>query len=465
MKRFATFLLVLAMILSLAIPAFAATHNSITVTNAQKDETYELYMMFSLKVDNEENPVAYTYTITDAWKPFFAGEGKDYITVNDAGAVTAVSDAAGLAKAACEWAEANTAITPAHTEVAKGTTVAFTNLENGYWLITSTLGTQAMIETTPDKNDVVVNEKNSTNTIDKQVEEDNTGTYGDHNDAQIGQLVNFKSTVTIVKNTRNVVVHDKMTDGLTYTPGSVAIAGLTEGVEYDLVVNPTDHDDTFDIIFDQDWIDGLDFGTDGYKVYVITYTATLNEKAVVKAENGTVSLQHHTNETYVSFGDKSESTHDQTHTHAHSFSVFKHANGSDTNLADAVFSLKKAGTVVKLVKMDEKNYRVANGEEAGAVDRFETVASGDIVIWGVDLDADYTLEEIEAPKGYNKLKEEVAVTVDSGNGTRISIENNSGTELPSTGGVGTTMFYIFGGILVLAAVVLLVTKKRMAVAE
>jgi len=125
-----------------------------------------------------------------------------------------------------------------------------------------------------------------------------------------------------------------------------------------------------------------------------------------------------------------------------------------------VFSLKKDGTVVKLIKLDDNNYRVANGEETGFVETFITVASGDIVIWGVDA-ADYFLEETQAPAGYNKLAEEVEVTVDVGNATRAEVENKSGAELPSTGGIGTTIFYVLGGLMVTGAVVVLVSKKRM----
>ena len=44
----------------------------------------------------------------------------------------------------------------------------------------------------------------------------------------------------------------------------------------------------------------------------------------------------------------------------------------------------------------------------------------------------------------------------------IQVINNTGIELPHTGGIGTTIFYAVGGVLVLAAVVLLVTKKRMS---
>ena len=478
MKRFVALLLALIMILSLSATAFAAENggegentptknDSITITNAKPGETYNLYKLFDLKVNDENDPTAYSYTINEGWAAFFAasgegteaGPGRQYITVNEAGYVTKISDPAALAKAAAEWTgkpNATQSITVKEGE----NTAAFTGLADGYWLITSTLGTIAMTETTPDKNEVKFKEKNPEDTIEKTVKEDSTGNYGESNDAQIGDTVEFKSVVKIVKGTRNVVVHDKMDSGLTYTADSVAIKGLTKGTQYTVNEEPTDGD-TFDITFAQSWIDSLDFGTAGYKEYVITYTATLNENAVKKDENG-VAIVDQNNKTHVSFGDNTSSKEDTTTTTTHKFSVHKHAKDSTGNLAGAVFSLKKNGTVVKLIKLDDKNYRVANGNEEGAVDTFTTVDSGDIVIWGVDADNDYTLEEITPPDGYNKLTAEVPVTVNANNTTRVDVENKAGTELPSTGGVGTTLFYICGGILVLASFVLLITKKRMA---
>ena len=114
-----------------------------------------------------------------------------------------------------------------------------------------------------------------------------------------------------------------------------------------------------------------------------------------------------------------------------------------------------------LIKIDDTNYRVAMPGESGAVDTFTTVASGDIVIWGVDSDSDYTLEEITPPDGYNKLTAEVDVTVGEGNGTRIDVENKFGSELPSTGGIGTKIFTIVGGILIVGAGLALVVRRRM----
>ena len=79
----------------------------------------------------------------------------------------------------------------------------------------------------------------------------------------------------------------------------------------------------------------------------------------------------------------------------------------------------------------------------------------------------YYLVETKAPAGYNRLEEPYKVEVKGGTteadlSVTAKVENQAGALLPSTGGMGTTIFYILGSILVVAAVVLLVTKKRMS---
>ena len=88
------------------------------------------------------------------------------------------------------------------------------------------------------------------------------------------------------------------------------------------------------------------------------------------------------------------------------------------------------------------------------------MAGGDIVIWGVDADSDYALEEKNPPEGFHKLSGDVTVAVDAANTTKVDVENNSGTELPSTGGIGTTIFYVVGGILLLGAAIVLVARRK-----
>lgn len=452
MKRICALLLALVMILSLATTAFAATNDSITINNAKAGETYKIYKMLDLSVNDAANPTAYTYTVAEGWEAFFAegGAGAAYVTINDAGAVTVISDAAAaaLAKAAAEWS-GKPAATQSVTVAEGATTAVFDGLENGYWLVTSTLGTIAMAETTPDASDVTINEKNPVDSITKKVEEDSTGEYGASNDAQIGDIVNFQSVITLHKGTRNVKVTDTMTTGLTYNKDA-AIAGLTENTEYTI----SETDNGFVITFEDTYLNSLTATTE----LTLTYSATLNENAIADS-----AIVAQTNKIVIAYGD-AQSVDATTTTTTYKFAVNKKAAGVE-DLADAVFSLKKDSEVVKLIKLDDTNYRVANGNEAGAVDTFTTVASGDIVIWGVDADTDYTLEEIRAPEGYNKLTEAVKVEVKTDNSAIVDVLNQAGAELPSTGGVGTTMFYVIGGLMMLMAVVLLVTKKRMASAE
>ena len=459
MKKLASLLLALAMIFSLATTAFAADKNdSITVNDAKVGETYSAYKMFDLKVNSETEPTAYVYTVNSDWAAFFGegGAGKGYITVDANGYVTEIingkTGAADLAKAAAEWATENATAFTTDTVGEDESTAVLSGLDDGYWLITSTLGTFAMTETTPDKKAVEINEKNPVNNITKEVEEDSTNDWGVNNDAQIGDVVNFKSTITLNKGTVNVKVTDTMESGLTYNKGTATFSSLDKNGNYTI----TETDNGFVIEFTETYLASLNGTVD----LVLTYDATLNKDAIV-LKDGKPEINPQTNNIKLEYG-ANQKIEKNTETTTHFFSVHKHAAGKTENLAGAVFSLKKGETFVKLIKIDDTNYRVAKAGEDGAVDTFTTVASGNIVIWGGDADDDYALEEITPPEGYNKLAEDVAVEVSADNSFVADVENKTGTELPSTGGMGTTLFYVVGGILVAAAAVLLVTKKRMA---
>ena len=456
-KRIATVLLALVMVLSLSVCAFAAGTNSITVNGAQGGETYKIYKMLDLKVDLGKN--AYSYTVNDKWNNFFTGEGAGaaYVTINDAGYVTwkdgknSAADMEAFAKAAAKYASDNkVAAVATQTPAADGSFV-FGNLDAGYYLITSTNGTLAMVDTTPANPNAVVDEKNPNPTVDKEVKEDSTNEWGDSNSAQIGDTVYFRTSVTLMKGAKNYVLHDVMGDELTLNADSITVVGLTKGTDYTVVTTGLTDGCDFEVRFTQSYLDTIAAPT----TLVVEYNAVLNEKANVES----AAL----NKTQLTWGDKNGTTWDQTETKTYEFAVLKYA-GADTAkhpLAGGVFQLKDAsGKVVKLIKVSDNEYRVANGNEAGAVDSFTTVATGNIVIKGVDLDK-YTLVETEAPEGYNKLKDPVEVIVNADNALVVEVPNNTGAELPSTGGIGTTIFYVVGGILVVGAAVVLTTRKRM----
>ena len=142
-------------------------------------------------------------------------------------------------------------------------------------------------------------------------------------------------------------------------------------------------------------------------------------------------------------------------------------NGAEFKLYDA----KTSGNIIKVVRLDNGNYRVAMPGESGSADII--AVNGKVRISGLDKTI-YWLEETKAPDGYNKLTERKPVDLTSGSNNTtltsdtwseadhgVAVENNAGAILPDTGGMGTTLFYVIGGGLMVAAVVLLVTKKRM----
>ena len=451
-KKILSMALAIAMVMALSVTAFAAD-NSISVTGVQKGETYNIYKMMDLSVDLEKG--AYRYTVNSEWAAFFAADGASYIVVDDHGYVTwnpdkkSASDMEDFGKLAAAYAANKTAAgtaKPAEDNEA----VTFTGLENGYYLITSTNGTFAMIDTTPDNKDVTVNEKNADHKVVKVVKEDSKGTFGEANDAQIGDVVEYQLTVTLERGAKNAVLHDTMTDGLTFN-NDVAISGLTKGTDY--TVDEAKDGCTFHVVFAQEYLDKIDATT----VLTVTYTATLNEKAA--------DLQGDTNTIQLTWGDAS-SAEDAVTTTTHKVAVHKYAAGDNEKalLPNATFKLLKAGQLVKLVKVegDTVTYRVAMSTEEG-VETFTTNADGDIVILGLDADADYELEETVAPEGYNLLNENVSVTVAAENNTVVDVANQTGVELPSTGGIGTTIFYALGAVMVIGAGVLLVAKKRMSI--
>ena len=463
-KRIASLVLALVMVLALSAGVFAAGSNTITVAGAQKNETYNVYKMLDLTVN--EDKTAFAYSVNADWNAFFTGSGVGaaYIVIDKVGHVTwnvDKNDAASMetfAKAAAAFAAENGisaaagAITPAEDG-----NITFTGLDSGYYLITSTNGSLAMTDTTPTNPDATVHEKNVDPSLDKEVMEDSTSGWSKGNSAQIGDTVSFRLIVTLHKGAKNYVVHDKMDAGLTFKADSVAVEAtqtngldLEKGRDYTVVTEGLTDDCTFEIRFTEAFLNTI---TQSVRA-TFTYEAVLNEKAEIAGAK---------NDAQLTWGDKSASVWNETVTKTHQFEVRKYATGDSqkTHLAGAVFQLKdKTGAVVKLVKVSDTEYRVANGEEAGAQDTFVTVANGNIVIKGVDLDS-YTLTEIEAPAGYNKLADAIEVVVEAQNNLVVEIENNTGTELPSTGGMGTTLFYIVGAALVLGAVVVLVTRKRM----
>ena len=493
-KKLAGILLALAMVLGLAATALATqegtlTGGSITINDAVPGQVYKAYQILYLESYNA-SANAYAYKANSAWETWLRTQTA-YLSFDAQGYVTWVkdADAAAFAKLAQAQAALMTAdaiaTAPAAAEGATYSTVKFENLKLGYYLVDTTLGTLCSLDT--NNPDVVMEEKNEVPTNVKTVQEDSTSAWGATNDADIGQVVNFKSTITAQPGAENYVFHDKMSEGLTLDKASIKVNSVAvtdeqgddvSGDNY-TVSYPSGADSdgcTFEIAFAQSYLDTITQAT----TITITYSATLNENAVIAGAGNP-------NESKLSYGVADSTTGEpsgttppsKTTTYTWDMDVLKYANGDESKvLKDAKFVL--------LNSAKDKVATIGNGKVTGWA-AVPTVAEGATITWPANtvlttgddgkiaidgLDADtYYLREVEAPAGYNKLAEDKEVTItgatDETTYTTVvtKINNQSGTELPSTGGIGTTIFYIVGGVLVVGAVVLLVTKKRMNNAE
>ena len=228
---------------------------------------------------------------------------------------------------------------------------------------------------------------------------------------------------------------------------------------------------TFTITFAQSYLDTITSATNLY----VKYSATLNKDAVV-------GLPGNENKSALKYGDSTntKSTPDsETITYTWDMDILKYGDGDEKKvLENAKFVLldKNASKVATIVDGKVTGWVAVPAESADGTITWPdntiltTGEDGKIHIDGLDADT-YYLREIKAPAGYNELNTDVKVTIDhegkitvddSADKTDlVKVNNNSGTELPSTGGTGTTIFYVLGSILVIGAGVLLVTKKRM----
>lgn len=466
-----------ALVLAMAVPAWAEGNTgSITVQGAVNGESYSIYKIFDVTgYDMTTKPHKITYKVTDGWAPFFE-EGKPgakYVKLDSKKQISATtldsSTAPEFAAAAIEWAKDSTHnIKATDTKKADESGVTFTGVTNGYYLVDTSLGALCSLDNVTG-NTATISEKNKVPFVEKKVKSGDN--YESSNSAKIGDTVEYKTTITINGSVEKVVLHDKMDTGLTFDETSVKVkVGVADVPEanYTLKKSGAGLSDscTFEIEFKDNYIAGLETGAQ----IEVTYSATLNESAVI----GTPGNK---NDTWLKYGNNGSVTSETT-TYSYSFDLVK-TDSDGTLLAGAKFKLyadKNCTKEIKLVSDETNAYRVAKTGEAG-VDSIETNANSALTIKGLKGTTTYYLKEIEAPKGYNELENAFEFTIADanvssnlnetsnkwveGNSTGIHIINNAGTTLPSTGGMGTTVFYVVGGGLMAVAVVLLVTKKRM----
>lgn len=491
MKRFVALFAALALVLAMAVPAFAdegtgaatTEKGKITINNAVSGVTYKFYRIMEIESHTSDSPyTGVVYKANTEWKTFLNDiQWKTYFKVNADDTVTVLNKEADNGDFAKKFAEEA-------AKVASGKAVNYSvkangskveqEVELGYYLVVPDGWADvnpvvcSLGSTNPN---VTINEKNGKPTIDKKVKEGSD--FGETNDAAIGDYVEFQLTINVVDGTPvNYVAHDTMSAGLTFVnkgEHSLSIKRNDEKLEssnYQVVTEGIKDGCAFEVKFNDDENGNSVLKTND-KV-VITYWAQVNENAVVGATGNT-------NSAILKYGTNGTAQGGQTTTYVWGFDVKKYTKGSDNRevpLAGAKFQVK-SGDKVASFKQDSTSgvYKFAGWDATGLVKVVETPASGEIKFEGLDSGT-YALEEVEAPKGYNKLDSAISFTIkgatdpnkgqisygpDSTSTDTIKVLNKAGTTLPTTGGIGTTIFYLIGGGLMVAAAVLLIAKKRM----
>lgn len=472
LKKFFGAVVAALMVFAMTVtPAFAASgtndnSGSITINDAEPGHTYNAYQVLVLE-SYDTDKGAYSYKANPEWEQWLRTQTQ-YVSFDNQGYVTWVtdeSDAAAFAKAALAHAkDAN--IAAKATKTADSATVSFADLNLGYYLVDTTVGTLCSLNTT--NPNAVMEEKNVLPPVTKEVKEDSTGNWGEENTAEIGQTVEFQTTIGARPGAESYVLHDVMSAGLTLDPDSIQAVNLIKGQDantgdYHVITTGLGDGCTFEVVFHQSYLDTITTDTD----IVVTYDAVVNENAVIAGDGNS-------NKTQLKFGEDSdyESTWDETKTYTYKVDVVK-TDGSNEVLDGAQFKLYDAetgGNEIKLVDEGNGVYRLAKDGETGV--EYITTVNGQLEIKGFDAFTNYYLEETKAPDGYNKLAERVEIAVKDTNIDAtvnggiwqeggIHVVNKAGSLLPTTGGMGTTIFYVAGGAIVVAAAATLVYRKRM----
>lgn len=512
-RRMLAFVLALVLCLAMGITAFAdGTDGSVKIENATVGVTYKAYKVFDATYDGDN--IAYTVDQT-----LFTALGGTVGTDLKAGpfTISGTKDAAGNfnvkltsestpATEIAAWISNNLS---KFTEVpatsgldsnkkATANTVVFGNLAYGYYYVTSGLGSVVTIDNS--KKDVVVKDKNPqeptlpVKVITEEdaviVDSDQSSLEADKNDAAVGTTesfeVTYKATNYVTQGEGTNVSTKKVTKfyiddqptNMTIDPSTVSVTvGSTSVISNGAVVDIAGHPATVSVATGDagkleitiDWVDANGNSIYAAKDGEADIEVTLTYDAVILADAATENAENTVNVKYDRDGEPDcELGEDKTETDTYKFRLDK--TDGTTGLTGAKFELTLGTTKVQFIDVngDGSVYRVAAAGESGATTTIDLKEHSSTEIRGLDKKI-YSLTEIEAPKGYNRLTTDTPVAENAltvadetiADNTKVEVINEQGSVLPSTGGIGTTIFYVVGAVLVIGAGVVLIARRRM----
>lgn len=498
MKRILAIVCTFVMIISMAtgvnaVEPSATPTGSITLKGAVVEDTYKVYKILSLEsYDKDNNHNVYSYKKTgDGWDDFFTnGKGSDYFDTTSDGYVTLKSQLSDggdevrmLAISAIDFAHAHNNIQPTASKKADTDTVVFDGLKLGYYVVESTSGTACAITTT-DPN-VTIENKIATPTVDKIITSGGKLSE-DHkmNSVNIGTEVGFKTTINVKPGAKNYVLHDSMDSHLQFTSvkkvyymdennREIYLTDQSDNLtDSGFVVTQTGLSDncTFELKFTDKFYSTNKDAINAKKIkqIYVEYSAIVKKDALIN--------EAMKNKTHLTYGDNNLKTDEkETKTYTYKIPVFKFT-GSNKGLAGAKFILLNNqddadSAAIKFNSVGNTYTYAANQESDNAATTLVSPDGGHFTIEGLQAGT-YYLKETEAPQGYNKISEPIKIVVGTNDDgkqkitvknetvTEVGVQNNSGSLLPSTGGMGTTLIYVVGSILVLASAIVLFSKKK-----
>lgn len=564
MKKVITMVLVLAMVLSLAVPTFAATNYTLTINNTVDGHTYEAYQIFTGDLVTKDGRDVLSNIV---WGSAVANPAGLLAAINADAKLSALhgaADAAALAvKLSAVTSDSETidqfaeVVAPFLTVVAgtstdEGDCYEISGLVAGYYLV------KDQDDTLDNKNDVytkyiirvlkdqTVTPKGDVPSVDKEINDTVDGTFNEVEDFDISDTAYYKWTATLPSNLKSYEKYiyqftDNLPKGLKFTRFEQIYIEGHDGNRVHTFYDVTDADpanDTLPAGISTNLVENGDMTSvltlnfaDLLTLYpsilpthklIVKYSCMVTRDALfVNAMTNTVSAKFSNNPNGTGDGDLGETPDDVAHAFTFKINVDKYdADNAATKLEGAEFVLYYERTVadstVKYyaqVVTEEMVYVVdgdgnvtstlrpeaermlngtpVDGDDIGVVygwtdvranaSVLDTDATGKLAVRGLD-EGIYYLQETKAPAGYNLMETpvqikivpkytvagntasvEVSYEVDSiaQASDTVGVRNSSGSTLPVTGGIGTTLFYVFGSVMVLAAVVLLITKKRM----
>lgn len=511
LKKLFGLLMSLMMLLAMGTTAVFAAGNddgSITIKNTTIGKEYSAYKVFDLTYSTSDDAtnVAYTYTKS--------GDADEFLVAlnSDASPFTLTETTEGMYNVALKDGKTATDIStfldenkgllkPVKTVTAADSSLTISDLEYGYYFVTSEVGAVLTIDSTlPNVEVIDKNQKPDWDNGDEKpgkVIIDANGNKVTENTVNYGDVVNFSAAINATsyvgdKQVTYYYITDTLAEGFDKAENITVYVNdkQLENTDYTLVQNGN----TFQVTVPYKDSYGSNFVID------VQYSARVNNVAILaeKGNDNTANFTYSTKtpgtptpdpETDPKYPDNNEKV---TKTYVYALGIVK-VDPEGNVLTGAEFSVTDANGDVIWATGSNGVYEYCQEGTTGAVNQFTTDDKGVLVIKGVKA-GKYTVTEKIAPKGYNLLKDSVIVEAvmkeeytktittyidengkvttettgttktyeTSANVSGLVVVNNAGTELPSTGGVGTTLFYVFGGLLVATAGVLLVVKKRMS---